>query len=91
MRSSLSEQLWEVRNYIYQLIGKKDRQRPKLMEMIEKARTDWIHAAEQLNFCDRDMVEYVIHEIHAKERRYMALLMQAKKDGLTAWNENELS
>lgn len=58
---------------------------PALLTSIEKARKEWQQAIKELNHIDVDMAEYVIFKINAAERRFMALLDQAKKEGITAW------
>lgn len=58
---------------------------PTLLTSIEKARKEWQHAVKEMNHIDIDMAEYIIFKINAAERRFMALLEQAKKEGITAW------
>jgi hypothetical protein len=61
-------------------------QSPPLVNAIENARVDWQQALRELDHIDGAMAEYVIFKINAAERRYMALLEQAKKEGVTAWS-----
>lgn len=61
-------------------------QSPPLVVAIESARVDWQQALRELDHIDGTMAEYVIFKINAAERRYMALLDQAKKEGVTAWS-----
>jgi len=56
-----------------------------LLEATADAKESWLLALHDLNLVDQIFVDYAIHNINAAERRYMALLLQAKKEGLTAW------
>lgn len=58
---------------------------PTLVTAVENARQDWQQAIREMNHSDGDMAEHVIFKINATERRYIALLEQAKKEGVTAW------
>lgn len=84
------KQLRELKEYFIQLANKQPEQ-PELFRMINEAHGEWVQALEQLDNCDPDMLEYVIHEVQAKERRYMALMMQARQEGLTAWKAHHLA
>ena len=57
--------------------------KPELLQMINEAKADWEIAVQHFNLCDKDMIDFAIHEYQAKERRFMALLQQAKREGLT--------
>lgn len=59
---------------------------PALVTSIKNAERDWKQALTELNHIDNDLAEYVIFKINAAERRYMALLEQAKKEGVAAWS-----
>lgn len=61
-------------------------QSPPLVAAIESARVDWQQALREMDHIDGAMAEYVIFKINAAERRYIALLEQAKKEGVTAWS-----
>lgn len=61
---------------------------PALVITIENARRDWKQALMELDHIDNDLAEYVIFKINSAERRYMALLEQAKKEGVTAWPDS---
>ncbi|NLI11103.1 DUF2508 family protein [Pelotomaculum propionicicum] len=58
---------------------------PFLVTAVENARRDWREALRELDHIDRDLDEYVIFKINAAERRYMALLEQARREGVRAW------
>ena len=58
---------------------------PALVTAIENAQREWKQALMELDHIDGDLAEYIIFKINAAERRYMALLEQAKKEGVTAW------
>ncbi len=58
---------------------------PSLLTVIENARRDWQQAVKEMDHIDGDMAEYVIFKINASERRYMALLEQARREGIASW------
>lgn len=58
---------------------------PSLVTSVECARRDWQEAVKEMNHIDRDLDEYIIFKVNAAERRYIALLEQAKKEGVRAW------
>lgn len=58
---------------------------PTLVTAIEGARRDWQQALREMDHIDGELAEYVIFKINAAERRYVALLEQAKREGITAW------
>ncbi|MCL6634854.1 MAG: YaaL family protein [Peptococcaceae bacterium] len=58
---------------------------PSLVTAVEQARRDWQHALREMDYIDGELTEYIIFKINAAERRYMALLEKAKKEGVTAW------
>jgi hypothetical protein len=60
---------------------------PPLVNAVECARRDWQLALKEINYIDSDLDEYVIFKINSAERRYMALLEQARKEGMNAWPE----
>jgi len=59
--------------------------KPTLLEEIDLAHKSWIEATGQLNFIDSDLLDYVIFKINAAERRFMALIKQAKEQKIAAW------
>jgi len=59
---------------------------PILLEEIEKARREWHHSVRQLDFAEEGFVEYAVHRINSALAQYIALLKQAQKCGLTAWD-----
>ncbi|MCL6559117.1 MAG: YaaL family protein [Firmicutes bacterium] len=62
---------------------------PTLVSAVERARQDWQQALQEMDHIDGDLTEYVIFKVNACERRYIALLEQAKKEGITAWSNME--
>ncbi|WP_031516713.1 DUF2508 family protein [Desulfofalx alkaliphila] len=88
MIGSLLRQLREVMEFLNRLMGRQE-EGPELFAMIEQAHLDWQHAMQQLDLCDKDMLDYVIHQLQARERRYIALMMQARQEGLVAWTPDE--
>lgn len=58
---------------------------PSLVTAIEGARRDWQQALGEMDHIDDELAEYIIFKINAAERRYVALLEQARKEGVTAW------
>lgn len=56
-----------------------------LVDAVECARRDWQLALKEIDHIDSDLDEYIVFRINAAERRYMALLEQARKEGLNAW------
>jgi len=58
---------------------------PSLVIAVEHARRDWQAAIKEMDHIDRDLDEYVIFKVNAAERRYMALLEQARREGVRAW------
>lgn len=52
---------------------------------VENARQEWQLSLKEMNYTDSDLSEYVIYKINAAERRYIALLELARKEGVTAW------
>ncbi|MDD4237586.1 MAG: DUF2508 family protein [Desulfotomaculaceae bacterium] len=58
---------------------------------VQNAREEWRQALKEMDYIDGDLAEYAIFKINAAERRYIALLNQARKEGLTAWPDMEFS
>ncbi len=58
---------------------------PGLVEAAEDAKKAWKQALRDLNLVDKSFIDYAVHNINAAERRYIALLRQARKERLTAW------
>ncbi|KJS73104.1 MAG: hypothetical protein JL56_11780 [Desulfotomaculum sp. BICA1-6] len=61
------------------------KQPPGLIEATNDAKRTWKQALDYLNHIDNTFVDYAVHNINASERRYVALVQQARKEGLTAW------
>ncbi|MFA4884364.1 MAG: DUF2508 family protein [Desulfotomaculaceae bacterium] len=58
---------------------------PFLVTAVEHARLDWQESLKEMDHIDRDLDEYVIFKVNAAERRYVALLEQARREGMRAW------
>ena len=58
-----------------------------LVEATEEARQAWHLAQRELDFIYGEMTDHVIFKINATERRYVALLQQARTEGLIAWTQ----
>ena len=58
---------------------------PGLVEAANDAKRTWKQALDYLNYIDDTFMDYAVHNINTTERRYMALVQQARKEGLTAW------
>ncbi|AEG16798.1 YaaL family protein [Desulfofundulus sp. TPOSR] len=61
------------------------RRMPTLVEIIDEARREWQEALREFHLVDNEMVDYVIFKINTAERRFIALLIQARRRGVTAW------
>ncbi|MGB9804806.1 MAG: DUF2508 family protein [Desulfofundulus sp.] len=61
------------------------RRMPSLVEIIDEARRDWQEACKEFHLVDNEMIDYVIFKINTAERRFIALLKQARRTGVTAW------
>ena len=53
--------------------------------MLLKSPAGMAAVPKEMNYMDSDLSEYIIYKINAAERRYMALLEMARKEGVTAW------
>jgi hypothetical protein len=60
-------------------------QQPGLVDTVDEARRTWKLALAEFNFVGNDLIDFAIHNIKAAERRYMALINQARREGVTAW------
>ncbi|MCG8401858.1 MAG: YaaL family protein [Firmicutes bacterium] len=60
---------------------------PGLAEAVDDAKKAWIQALDFINVIDHSLVDYAVHNISAAERRYMALIEEARREGITAWPE----
>ncbi|MCS5696489.1 DUF2508 family protein [Desulfofundulus thermocisternus] len=61
------------------------RRTPTLVDIIDQARREWQEALKEFHLVDNEMVDYAIFKINTAERRFMALLNQARRSGVTAW------
>ena len=62
-----------------------------LSTALQKAHAEWQQALKEMDYADDDLVEHVIFKINAAEKRYVALLEQAKKERLAAWGDLDLA
>ncbi|MGI6492355.1 MAG: DUF2508 family protein [Pelotomaculum sp.] len=58
---------------------------------LQNARAEWQQALKEMDYIDDDLVDYVIFKINAAEKRYVALLEQAKKEQFVAWGYLDLA
>ncbi|SHK69152.1 DUF2508 domain-containing protein [Desulforamulus aeronauticus] len=65
-------------------------ERYALVLQIEQAKRAWQIAQEQMHWADKDMLEATILKTTACERRYIALLQQAKNQCYQVWDMNSL-
>lgn len=63
----------------------------QLSTAVQNAREEWRQALKELDYIDGDLAEYAIFKINAAERRYIALLNQARREGITAWPDTEFT
>ena len=57
-----------------------------LLEEAEAARQEWHVALQQINqITCTDMLDHIIYKISSTERRFVAILKQAREEGLTSW------
>lgn len=61
--------------------------RSSLVENVDLARRQWQQSMRDLDFASGDIIDFIVFNINACERRYMALLMQARAEKVTAWPE----
>lgn len=61
-----------------------------LEAQIEQARSSWLVALDQMQWADDDMLDAAILYANACEKKYMALLHQARSQGFTAWDINHV-
>lgn len=57
-----------------------------LLREIERARLEWHEAVRQLDFAETEFIDYAVFRINSALAQYIALLKEAKKCGLTAWD-----
>jgi len=92
MKKTIVEQWHEATELLAKLAGITNKQpQMELIKMIEQAKKEWQVALSQLDFCDQDMLDSIVHEIQAKERRFVALLQQARKENIIAWEISKQS
>jgi len=58
---------------------------------VQNAGQEWRQALKEMDYIDGDLAEYVIFKVNAAERRYIALLEQARREGITAWPDTDFS
>jgi hypothetical protein len=56
---------------------------------VQQAREEWRQALKEMDFIDGELAEYAIFKINAAERRYIALLNQARREGIKAWPDTQ--
>ena len=64
----------------------KQQKTDSLLEEAEAARQEWHVALQQINHITcPTMLEHIIYKINSTERRYVAILRQAREEGVTSW------
>lgn len=58
---------------------------------IEHAKQEWLTALQQMEYADKDLLEAAILLTTACEKRYTALIKEAKKQQLTVWDKSKLT
>ncbi|MBC7105572.1 MAG: DUF2508 family protein [Firmicutes bacterium] len=61
-----------------------------LVSDVHRARQAWQDAVRMLDFVAPEFLDYAIFHLDAAERRFMALLREARREGVTAWAEERL-
>ncbi|ACV64652.1 hypothetical protein Dtox_3959 [Desulfofarcimen acetoxidans DSM 771] len=57
-----------------------------LLKEAEEARREWQLALQQINQATcHNMLDHIIYKISSAERKFVALLKQAREEGLTSW------
>ena len=72
-------------------IDKAPSQEKTLETSIEEAKQAWLTALQQMEYADQDLVESAILLATACEKRYIALLQEAKEQHFTVWDQNKLA
>lgn len=79
------ENIWR---YITSKIFVPQEPMPDLLTMVEKCRHAWHNAIFEFNNCDMELIDYMVFRLNAAERHYIALLSQARREGLKAWPDH---
>lgn len=57
---------------------------PPITDVVEQARQEWLDAQIYYNsVSDSDLVDHAVYLMQAAEKKYMYLLKQARKEGIT--------
>lgn len=87
MQLNLNFDISAVRNLIEQLFENKPpapKPLPNLPDAVEQARQEWMAAQSYYNsVTDRDLVDHAVFLMQAAEKKYMYLLKQARRTGVT--------
>ena len=68
------------------LIYPRQQKTDPLLEEAEAARREWQIALQQINqITSTTMLDHIIYKINSTERKLVALLKQAKEEGVSAW------
>ncbi|MBE3587267.1 MAG: DUF2508 family protein [Thermoanaerobacteraceae bacterium] len=67
------------------------RQVPSAVDIIDQARQDWQEANREFDLVDSELTDYIIFKINTAERRLVALLQWARRQGITAWPAGSLT
>jgi len=67
-------------------VCQKQQKTEPLLEEAESARREWHVALQQINqITCTDMLDHIIYKINSAERKFVALLKQAREEGITSW------
>ncbi len=78
----------EFLNRILARLSPLKKEPPGLVGAVIDAKKTWEQALNLFNTLDNKMIDFAIYNLNAAERHYMALLVEAKRAGVTAWPEN---
>lgn len=61
-----------------------------LLSDVHRARQAWRDALQMLDFVAPEFLDCAVYHLSATERRFVALLQEARRNGVTAWKEEQL-
>lgn len=73
------------------LLDRSPRKELSLEDSIEQAKQEWLVALQQMEYADKDLLESSILLTTACEKRYIALIQEAKQQQFTAWDKSKLT
>lgn len=76
-----------MRNFLDNLLENKlpePKPAPRLADVVEQARQEWLAAQSYYNsVTDKDLVDHAVYLMQAAEKKYIYLLKQARRNGVT--------